>query len=372
MFQHLCSTLPNVCRNKIFINHPGFLNRISSVHLIDYIYNSNNQIAADLNFIPMKFSKGISILFCCILMCQLTFAQQLKTSEKRAFRHIEDSMQPIALNILQGSSTEMIIQSDSLFTKMLVRALKKNNSFYYPFDSLFTISIQCAPDSSFRIFSWQVAVNESSIRQHGAIQMNTTDGHLQLIPLIDKSDYITNTEDTITDNTAWIGAIYYNMVMHEYNTVKYYTLLGFDGNSMSSNKKYIEVMHFENGRPVFGGAHFMIPNDNLQPKNPARFVMEYKKDAGPKLNYDKELQIIVMEHLISESNEPSKKYTLIGDGDYEGFKWLNGKWTYINKVFNEVTPEGQAPVPTPIRDEDGKMDDNKLKGRSAEKEKQKP
>ena len=202
--------------------------------------------------------------------------------------------------------------------------------------------------------------------------MNTSDGHLQLIPLIDKSDYITNTEDTITDNTAWIGAIYYNMVMHEYNNVKYYTLLGFDGNSMSSNKKYIEVMHFENGRPVFGGAHFMIPNDNLQPKNPARFVMEYKKDAGPKLNYDKELQIIVMEHLISESNEPSKKYTLIGDGDYEGFKWLNGKWTYINKVFNEVTPEGQAPVPTPIRDEDGNIDNNKLKGRSAEKEKQKP
>ena len=57
-------------------------------------------------------------------MSQLAFAQQLKPSEKKAFRHMEDSMQPIAMNILQGSSTEIIVQSDSLFTKMLVRALK--------------------------------------------------------------------------------------------------------------------------------------------------------------------------------------------------------------------------------------------------------
>jgi len=302
-------------------------------------------------------------------MSQLAFAQQLKPSEKKAFRHMEDSMQPIAINILQGSSTEIIVQSDSLFTKMLVRALKKNNSFFYPFDSLFTISILYAPDSSFRIFSWQVAVSESSIRQHGAIQMNTADGKLQLIPLIDKSDYINNIEDTITDNNAWVGAIYYKMLLNEYNNIRYYTLIGFDGNSINSNRKYIEVMHFEAGRPIFGGPLFVIPSDDLKPKNPVRYVMEYKKDAGPKLNYDQDLQIILKEHLVSETNEPNKKYTLIGDGDYEGFKWNNGKWVYINKVFNEVTPEGQAPTPTPIRDEDGKIDDNKLKGSDNEKKK---
>ncbi len=315
--------------------------------------------------------KKVTFFCCWMLISQLAFTQQFKPSEKKAFQQMEDSMLPIALNILQGSSTEIIVESDSLFTKMLVRALKKNNSFYYPFDSLFTISIQYAPDSSFRIFSWQVSVNESSIRQHGAIQMKTTDGQLQLIPLIDKSDYIQNVEDTITNNTAWIGAIYYKIVMNEYNNIKYYSLLGFDGNSISSNRKYIEVMHFENGRPIFGGSHFSIPNDGLQPKNPARFVMEYKKDAGPKLNYDEDLQIIVMEHLISESNEPNKKYTLIGDGDYEGFKWVNGKWTYINKVFHEITPEGNAPIPTPIRDDAGKIDERKLKG-GAEDEQKKP
>ena len=102
------------------------------------------------------------------------------------------------------------------------------------------------------------------------------------------------------------------------------------------------------------------------PKNPARYVYEFKKEAGPRLRFDDEMNMIIMEHLISESNEPKKKWTLIGDGDYEGFKWEKGKWKYIAKVFNEVTPEGKAPTPTPIRDDKGNLIDSKLKGRESD------
>jgi len=51
-----------------------------------------------------------------------------------------------------------------------------------------------------------------------------------------------------------------------------------------------------------------------------------------------------------ESNEPNKKWTLIGDGDYEGFKWQSGRWIYVSKVFNEITPEGKEPVPVPVKE----------------------
>ena len=77
--------------------------------------------------------------------------------------------------------------------------------------------------------------------------------------------------------------------------------------------------------------------------------MEFKKEAGARLTYDQDLNMIVMEHLVSESNEPAKKWTYIGDGDYEGFKWEKGQWKYISKVFSEVTPEGKEPVPQPIQ-----------------------
>ena len=74
--------------------------------------------------------------------------------------------------------------------------------------------------------------------------------------------------------------------------------------------------------------------------------------------------------IVSESSEPNKKWTLVGDGDYEGFKWQSSKWVHIEKVFNVVTPDGQAPVPSPIRDQSGNIDEKKLKG--AEEEDVKP
>ena len=76
--------------------------------------------------------------------------------------------------------------------------------------------------------------------------------------------------------------------------------------------------------------------------------MEFKKETSPRLTYDADLNMIIMEHLVSESNQPDKKWTLIPDGDYQGFKWINGKWAYVSKIFNEVTPEGKVPMPTQI------------------------
>jgi hypothetical protein len=93
----------------------------------------------------------------------------------------------------------------------------------------------------------------------------------------------------------------------------------------------------------------------------SRYIMEYKKSTGARLTYDENLGMIVFEHLESESNEPKKKWTLIPDGDYEGFKWNNGQWVHVEKVFNQVTPEGKEPVPSPVKDAQGNTDEDKLK-----------
>ncbi|MCW5918049.1 MAG: hypothetical protein KIS82_11970 [Ferruginibacter sp.] len=281
------------------------------------------------------------------LVCNLLFSQSLSRTGFKALQQKEDSMIPLSWRIVQGINTSDRFEADSQFTRIFVRALAVQNSFEFPFDSLQTISKIYPPDSSFRIFTWQLLVNENLVRQHGAIQMKTSDGSLKLFPLIDKSDVTENPEDTIADNFGWIGAVYYKVIEKEYKGKPYYTLLGYDENNIRSTKKIVEVLHFENGKPEFGGHFFSIPNNNALPRNPARYVIEFKKDASPRLNYDPELDLIVMEHLVSESNQPQKKWTLIPDGDYEALKWRNGKWVYIDKIFNQVTPEGKAPVPNP-------------------------
>lgn len=59
--------------------------------------------------------------------------------------------------------------------------------------------------------------------------------------------------------------------------------------------------------------------------------------------------MIVFDHLISETNEPMKKFTYVTDMDYEGFKWQAGKWMHVNKIFHDAIPLGKgAPTPQPL------------------------
>jgi hypothetical protein len=306
------------------------------------------------------------ILLFLFFISSLSFAQGIGKAEFKLMVQKEDSLKDYSVKIIQGKEAVDRFNADSAFTRILVRALKTQNSFHYPFDSLQTVSVLYAPDSAFRIFTWQLVINENVIRQHGAIQMKTYDGSLKLFPLIDKSDVTGNIADTIGNNYGWIGAIYYKIIMKKSGNQKYYTLLGFDENNIRSSRKIIEVMTFMNDEPVFGGRYFSYENDGQFKTAQSRYIMEFKKEAGPRLNYDKELDMIIMEHLVSESSEPKKKWTLVGDGDYEGFKWQSGKWVHVEKVFNVVTPDGQAPVPNPIRDPSGNIDETKLKGAEEE------
>ena len=186
--------------------------------------------------------------------------------------------------------------------------------------------------------------------------MKTADGSLKLFPLYDKSDFAANPADSARSSQNWIGAIYYNIIAKDYKGKKYYTLLGFDDNDFVSSRKWIDVLTFdENGKPVFGNPIFDYKEDSLKLPQPAyRFMLEYKKDAKAKLEYDPELDEIIFDHLMSESNEQWKKFTLIPDGTYEGFKWKNGKWVHEDNVFADTKGDGKTPTPAPIYDSEGK------------------
>ncbi|PJE47483.1 MAG: hypothetical protein CUR34_02710 [Sediminibacterium sp.] len=266
------------------------------------------------------------------------FAQS--SANKSILAEAEKVLAASAFAILNAEDTEDRLRADSFFTRQLVQALRTPHSFHYGFDSLKTISRLYAPDSSFRIITWQLMKDFSYYRYKGAIQMNTKDGSLKLIPLYDGADFTENPYDSIRTNQNWIGAVYYNIIQKEYNNKKYYTLLGYDENDARSTKKWIEVLHFDlEGKPLFGGKFFNYPNDINKPKQPvSRFCLEFKKQANAKLNYDTKLDRIVFVKLISESNEPNKKHTLVPYGTVEGFKWEFGRWVYIPE-YEAVEPE---------------------------------
>jgi len=306
--------------------------------------------------------KKIVVVLIIFFFYSVSFSQKISVNDLKLLRKKEDSLKSVALEIIQGRTAADRFKADSHFTKMFVRALRIPHSFNYPFDSLITISKLHSQDDSFKIFTWQMVINDHVVRQHGAIQMKTKDGSLSLFPLIDKSDVIENPADTIGNNLGWIGAVYYRLIEKQVFGKSYYTLLGYDENNLNSNKKIVEVLTFNDGKPLFGGSYFSFPDNATAGKSGSRFILEYKKNASPRLTFDEDRDMIIYEHLISETGEPKKKYTYIPDGDYEGLQWRNGKWVHINKVYTQKLEDGGAPVPNPIRDEKGNIDETKLSG----------
>jgi hypothetical protein len=67
----------------------------------------------------------------------------------------------------------------------------------------------------------------------------------------------------------------------------------------------------------------------------SRFFIEYKWNASPTLNYDKNLEIIVFDHLAPQ--DPRAKgafFAYVPDGTYEGFKWIKGAMAMDRKSIH--------------------------------------
>lgn len=313
--------------------------------------------------------KKIVFLLVLFVSVNSLFAQsKIGAADLRMLRQKEDSLKVLAKSFLTAEETSERMRKDSLFVKTLIRSLQVKNSFYYPFDSVKGVSHLYAPDSTFRIFTWQLDFqdNYAYTRQRGAIQFRTTDGSLKLTPLKDYSEFADNPVDSSRNRNTWIGAVYYNIIKNAYNGKNYYTLFGFDGNSYRTNKKWIDVLTFDQqNQPLFGAQqYFHFDQDSLKRKPQYRFAIEYKKEASTTMNYNEDENMILVDHLISETNEPDLPWTYVPDGDYEGFKWVDGRWQHVDKVFDFKLQDGQAPVPDALKDTEGKSNEQKLSDQS--------
>ena len=291
-----------------------------------------------------------------------------------AFKQREDSLKKYSFDIVNAEDASSRFRADSQFIRSLVRALKLPYSFDYPFDSLQTISRLYAPDSSFRIFTWQFKKDDLMYLQEGAIQMNEPDGSLKLFPLFDASMFTSKPLDSIRTRRNWIGAIYYKIILKTWQGKKYYTLLGFDDFSETSNKKWMEVLTFSpEGEPLFGGPYFSFQEDSIRKPAHYRFNIEYKKEAGTRFNYDPQMDMVVYDDLIPENNEPQKLDTYVPDGDFEAFQWKNGKWVHVEKgVLTIKLKDGEFPQEAKLLDAQGNVNEQQLQEQSEKNKKSTP
>lgn len=260
----------------------------------------------------------------------------------------EDSLSLLADQMVNARDAGTRYKACMQFIPQLVRALETPYSFRYPFDSLKVVSIVYPPDSSFRIFTWGITPNNGvTYRFYGTLQMNTPDGKLKLFPFFDNTEY-THDLDTITSNKAWIGALYYRILENRRpDGQPLYTLFGWHGYNFRSNQKLLEALRFQDGQPVFGAPVFDFSRDSVPGATRNRFLLIYSREGGAGLNYDPDEKLIVYDHLVSLNGKPEEKYTLVPDGTYEGFKWENGAWVHLSRIFHTVSEK--PPMPRPLQ-----------------------
>ena len=290
----------------------------------------------------MKLYRLVTVFILCVGPLS-GWAQQSDDTENRNKLQVwQDSLKLISLQIYNENSEPERYNASFNFIKTLVSALKTPNSYHFGFDSLKAISIQTAPDKKFRIFSWYVMNNDGSYRYYGTIQMNNPEGKLELYPLIDHTADIKNAADTVTNNNKWFGAQYYSIIPVTANVkTPYYVLLGLKGSTIKSNKKVIEILHFNEGKPLFGMAVFSGDQDNPKKK---RMIFEYTRQASMVLNYDPKTETIVFDHLAPPDPNLKGKYDTYGpDFSYDGYKLQNGLLRFVSdlKLKNPPTEKDE-------------------------------
>lgn len=259
----------------------------------------------------------------------------------------EDTLAVLGYAVVNDSTPDNRFLACRTLILKLKETLKTPNSFNYPFKRLGTVSIQYPPDSTFRIFTWQLYVDTDEYRYYGAIQLNTPD--LKLIPLVDRSFEMEelNLETATLTNDKWYGALYYNLRQVETPRGNYYLLFGFDGFKFFQKRKLIDVLTFREGKAVFGAPVFVSEDEAGNHFSKNRVVLDYSAEASIKLNFDPTYNKILFDHLVEMGGEYGQGMQYLPDGTYEAYEpGKDGLWHYVPKFFDQVSET--VPIPEPL------------------------
>jgi len=253
---------------------------------------------------------------------------------------MEQELAAIGDSMIDGSHSMVRIKALSQFIPTLVKALKIKGSYDYPFDSLRFILKLKPSDNRFRLYNWNLKFDDGTFRFYGVLQF--PGDTLKILPLYDRTnDFMFGLEDTILYHENWNGAQYYQIFSKDVKREgTFYFLIGWDGFKKHSNKKLVEVLKIIDTDSIQFGAPLFEHNGRLK----TRVVFEYKPDADMFLEYIKEKDLIVFDHMVPPNKQAEGKFfTYIPDGTYDYFEWNKKKriWQFGELLFGE---EGNSPA----------------------------
>ena len=258
----------------------------------------------------------------------LLYYSAIFAQEANEFKLTEDSLKIYGNIILNGNSDEEKTLANKNFLTLLEKTINNPASFEYPFDSVVMLMKLKADNNSFRLYNWNMPKSDGTFEYFGFIQTyNKKKKRIMVYKLQDKKSEMRIPENTTGDNYKWYGCLYYKLIEVTNKKNTYYTLLGWDGNDKTSNKKLIETLSFSNnGFPRFGLPVLMYEKEKKQKK---RIIFEYNEMAVMSLRWEPGMNMIIFNHLSPPDSRFTGQYQYYGpDETFDGFELKKGKWIY--------------------------------------------
>ena len=273
-----------------------------------------------------------SILLSIFTFCLFAQRQKVKATDSTfidSIKNYEYQLEGLSYNIINGKDKVERITSCYYFIQTLKKALQIPNSFDHDFKSLKTVSSITSEDEKFKVFSWNLLLDNGEYMYFGAIQMNNPDS-LELYGLYDSSEYNKDVIYGQFDNRHWMGNLIYQIHHYKWKKKDYYITFGWDGQDNKTNRKIIDVLWFnEDGVPTFGKEIFNFDGD-LQ----SRVIFDFNDRAAMLCRYDTDEEAIVFANLVPINPQMVEIYeNYVPDGTYDYLQFEKGTWRRYKMVF---------------------------------------
>lgn len=287
--------------------------------------------------------------FCFITMRKILFilfmlfsylSPELASAEgdnKPLLRYYERRLSAVGFDLVECKGEEIRDSCLHLFNALLDTAMNLEGSWDFKFDSVANLAKVYAPDKAFRIFTWTYRFDNDSFLKFGLIQFPEGEREESLVYLRDSSFTFGERYPVHKnlDPENWYGALYYDIVLTKKRRQRYYTLIGYDPASNSSNKKVLDVLWIDKKDRIIFGAPIFKMYSNRSPQK--RVIWEYSNAASMPVRHEPRKNIITFENVIPPDKRAKGIYSLyLPDGTYDYFILKRGIWIKNEMLFDNV------------------------------------
>lgn len=274
----------------------------------------------------------------CFFLCFAFLKMQAqRDSLNWQIANIEAELQALQQKTFHSRTEAEKLEGNKQFIELWDRIAPLPAALTYDF-RMKDVSILTAPDKSFRLITWNIPKEDGTHIYFGYLLCETKHEEkkgmfrkeftreYQSHKLLDRSATIKSPENHSGGPEKWFGMLYTEIIPCD----DYYTLIGWDGNNKLTTRKFIDVLYFRNGEPVFGKDVFRIPK-----KNPRRLMFEYSSEVTMSVKYDEKNNRIVYSHLGSHQEGAllEGQYQYYGpDGSYDALVMHKDKWEVVEDL----------------------------------------